>query len=197
MQTNRNARSRHVQSVQATNAYSKSTQKDSPLRLILLAALCLLLPPLGIALVWRVRRMGAPIRIGLSGLGALSCVLLFWLLLRPTAVVSSILPTPQTPSQVGYGSVAAGQTVAVVPESTAIPSQPDVVTIVSTADPNAVPQGPDELTDDSIVYAVTNNATSYHLYEICDQQENHRALTLREALNEGLAPCEKCVGAVG
>ena len=43
-----------------------------------------------------------------------------------------------------------------------------------------------------IVFAVTNNASSYHLYEICDFQENRRALTLAQALAEGLTPCEKC-----
>ena len=83
-----------------------------------------------------------------------------------------------------------------VPEAPAQFAAPAPGTPAATDGPAAV-QEPGELTDDTIVYAVTNNAASYHLYELCDQQENRRALTLREALNEGLQPCEKCVGAMG
>ena len=76
--------------------------------------------------------------------------------------------------------------------------QPEfIVPAVPSATDAPVIQDSGELTDDTIVYAVTNNAASYHLFEICDQQENRRALTLRDALNEGLKPCEKCVGAMG
>ena len=50
---------------------------------------------------------------------------------------------------------------------------------------------PASLTAESTVYAVTNNASSYHMLQICDMQENHRMLTLAEAVAEGLLPCEK------
>ena len=198
MQTNRNTRPRHVQSAQPANAYARYMQKDSRPYLILIAALCLLLPPLGILLIWRMEKTDMPVRIGLSVLGLLSGVFIFWLMLRPSGVLSTIQPVPQTPLQAGYGSPAENQYLAVnIPETTNVPAPPEIVITMSTAVPSLDQQEPDVLTDDSIVYAVTNNAASYHLYEICDQQENHRALTLREALNEGLAPCEKCVGAVG
>ena len=198
MQTNRNARPRHVQSAQPANAYAKYMKKDHRPQLFALAALCLLLPPVGILLVWRMEKTEMSVRAALSAVGLLSCIFIFMLLLRPKAVVSTIQPVPETPLQAGFGSAASAQYAEVpIPEATNIPAQPEVVITLSTADPSLVQQEPDVLTDDSIVYAVTNNASSYHLYEICDQQENHRALTLRDALNEGLAPCEKCVGAVG
>jgi len=198
MQTNRNARSRHVQTAQPANPYARYMQKDNRPQLYLLAALCLLLPPVGLVLAWRAQKIELHIRGGLSAIGLLSCTLIFWLLLRPAGVTSTIQPVPETPLQAGYGAASSNQyAAATAPPATEVPAPPEVVITLTTADPNLAPQEPDVLTDDSIVYAVTNNAASYHLYEICDQQENHRALTLREALDEGLAPCEKCVGAVG
>ena len=190
MQTNKPPRSRHVQSMHvAPSRYMPANNAPS---IAILAALCLLLPPVGVMLVWRARRMAMPLRIGLSAAGFLSTTLIFFLLMRPSDAVSNILPTPVIPSQDGYGTITANQS-AVEPEISNVPAQPDAF----APQPTEEPRDPGSLTDDSTVYAVTNNASSYHLNPICDLQENHRSLTLREALNEGLAPCEKCIGAAG
>jgi len=111
--------------------------------------------------------------------------------MRPSPAATDIRPTPATPQTVGYNAAPAVL-------ATQVPAQPEfIVPAVPSATDAPVIQDSGELTDDTIVYAVTNNAASYHLFEICDQQENRRALTLRDALNEGLKPCEKCVGAMG
>lgn len=198
MQTNtsKKTNSRHVQSTQTRNVRSRFEPENNRQPMILLAILCLLLPPIGVLLLWRSSRMTMPVRAALSAAGLASMTLIFFLLMRPTSTASTtILPVPVTPVQAGYGVSATDPYTA---QATNVPAQPDAVIISSepTADPS-VAQEPGELTDDTIVYAVTNNASSYHLSVICDQQENHRSLTLREALDEGLAPCEKCVGAVG
>ncbi len=159
--------------------------------------ICLLLPPIGIICAWRSRRMTFPLRLILSGIGFASMTLIFFLLMRPDVQVSTIRPTPEVPVSSGYSGIALvgnSQPADVYgAPSEVIPPQPDAV---APSDSYTEPliQNSGELTDDSIVYAVTNNASSYHMYEICDFQQNNRALTLRNAVNEGLRPCAKCIG---
>ena len=121
--------------------------------------------------------------------------LILFLLMRPHSQTMNIRPIPSIPTTAGYGTVSA-QEYAVIGQEEVIPAQPDAV---PSGDFYSEPliQDSGALTPDSIVYAVTNNASSYHLYEICDMQENRRALTLRDAMNEGLQPCSKCVGTAG
>lgn len=199
MQTSKNQRSSHFQSPNMKSAYTSAKYKkeDNRLTLIILGVLSLLLPPVGILLSWRAQNVEIRMRAAFTGTALASTVLIFFLLMRPTGTVSMITPVPETPQLVGYGAAMTEQPIVTpVPEAPAQFAAPAPGTPAATDDPAAV-QEPGELTDDTIVYAVTNNAASYHLYELCDQQENRRALTLREALNEGLQPCEKCVGAMG
>lgn len=194
MQTNRKTRPSHVQSAVSKGSAASFRRKDNQSTLVVLILLCLLVPPLGILMTWRARHVAMPVRLGLSAGGMLCTTLIFFFLMRPTDTESLIRPIPATPQLVGYGAVQEP-----LPTAAGVPAQPgDVVPAApqATENPTAYQEG-GELTDDTIVYAVTNNATSYHLYELCDLQENRRPLTLREALNEGLSPCEKCVGTMG
>lgn len=194
MQTNRKQRPSQVQSTAGRGAYSSYKKADTRSTLILLGVLCLLVPPVGILLAWRAHHLDIPTRAIFSAAGFGATVLIFFLLMRPSGAVSTISPVPATPQTIGYGTSAQYA----APAETEVPAPPAAALAApsATEDPGVI-QEPGELTDDTIVYAVTNNASSYHLYEICDTQENRRALTLRDALNEGLAPCEKCVGAKG
>ena len=196
MQTRKSSNTRHVQSSQTGNPYARYMQADPRRAAVLIGLLCLILPPVGIALAWRSRRMTIPLRAGLSALGFVAMTFLFILLMKPDKLVSDIRPTPVVPNQAGYGTKA---TEAPTPEPTLVPTEvpvqqdPGVV-----ADPGvAQPDDSTALTDESIVYAVTNNASSYHLMPVCEMQENNRSLTLREALDEGLEPCPKCVNVAG
>ena len=45
---------------------------------------------------------------------------------------------------------------------------------------------------DSTVYCVFNGAEHYHVGMVCRNQSNGRALSIREALAEGLTPCPNC-----
>ena len=44
----------------------------------------------------------------------------------------------------------------------------------------------------TVVYSVYSNAKYYHATEICGTQSNRRALTVREAMNEGMGACKNC-----
>lgn len=169
---------------------------------LVIAAVCLLLPPVGLFILWRSRRMTMHIRTILSVTGFISMTLIFFLLLRPKELPSAIQPMPAMPSVAGYGS--ASQTVSIPfgNDTMNVPAQPGIAAPapvggdfnnnpIITSPTVSTPAG---LTPESIVFAVTNNASSYHIFDICDFQENHRALTLQNALDEGLAPCEKCIG---
>ncbi len=188
-------------SVSAQPSYPKNPyfmpEDEAKKPALIFLILCILLPPFGMLCAWRSRRMTFPLRIMLSGAGFISMTLIFFLLMRPTEVVSTIRPTPALPQTVGYGAAAASdpsvQQVPAQPDAV-IPAQPDAATPPNSYSEPLI-QNSGELTEDSIVFAVTNNASSYHLYEICDLQQNNRALSLRDALNEGLQPCSKCVGA--
>lgn len=196
MQSQQKPRSSQVQSTAGKGAYTSYKKADNRATLILLGVLCLLIPPVGVLLVWRAEHVDVPVRAVFSAAGLAATTLIFFLLMRPSSAVSTISPTPATPQLIGYGAAATEIPVA----ATAVPAQgaaPAAPAQSSATDMPQATQEPGALTDDTIVYAVTNNASSYHLYQICGTQENHRALTLREALNEGLAPCENCVGAKG
>lgn len=196
MQTKKPARTSHVQSSQTANPYARYLQADPRRPAVLLGVLCILLPPVGVALVWRSRRMTILLRAALSAVGFIAMTLIFVLLMRPQTLTDDIRPTPVVPSQAGYGTSATAEpTPEPTPEPTQVPAQEIPAVIMDPA--LTATETPAPLTDDSIVYAVTNNASSYHLEPICDMQENNRALTLRDALNEGLEPCAKCVSAAG
>lgn len=197
MQTRKTSNARHVQSTQTSNPYTRYMQTSSRRPVILTGVLCLLLPFAGIPLAWRARRIPMALRSAFSALGFLSMTLIFVLLMRPAKVASDIRPTPAVPVQAGYGTTSVhAATDEPLPETTAVPAAQDAA--VSSNDPSlSETNDPSAQSDEVIVYAVTNNASSYHLAPVCDMQENNRQLTLSEALAEGLQPCEKCAGAAG
>ncbi len=177
--------------VQSTTAYTARYEQEQMRRsLMLLSALCLLVPPVGVILVWRAKKIDIRLRGALSALGLVSMTLIFILLMRPTEAVSTIQPIPVTPVQAGYG--AAATDVYIAPPVTNVPAQPNADFFGGEPTQEPVSADPASLTAESTVYAVTNNASSYHMLQICDMQENHRMLTLAEAVAEGLLPCEKC-----
>lgn len=49
-----------------------------------------------------------------------------------------------------------------------------------------------EETYNTIVYSVFRGAKYYHASTVCGNQSNGRALTVREALAEGMGPCPDC-----
>ncbi len=208
MQTQKRSGTRHVQSTGRHPRSAASSQQERA-SLLLIAALCVLLPPLGLIILWRSSRIAQPMRLLMSLAATASMTLIFSLSMANGVPADyGIRPIPVVPTTAGYGasSDAALQTSAGYEDSSVAPAQPDgsvpaqpdgqaEAGIDLFADPISDEGG--ELDTETTVFAVTNNATSYHLYEICDTQTNNRVLTLQQALDEGLTPCEKCVGAAG
>lgn len=195
MQTENKTRSSRVQSTQAKSVRSRYEPENLRQPAMLLGALCILLPPVGILLTWRSSRMTMKLRCGLTAVGFASMCLIFALMLKPSEQLSVIKPAPVVPQQAGYGAIvqdSGEQFYAEAPQD-AVPASPEVQ---PGAPADQQPEATDEpggLTMSSTVYAVTNNASSYHLQPVCGMQENHRELTLEAAMNEGLVPCEICI----
>ncbi len=201
MQTNRNNRARPAQAPKVAAGRSRyAPEVNDRQSVLLLTALCVLLPPVGVALLWHAKKITLPIRAGLSGAGFLSMLLIFFLIMRPGSQTQEILPSASIPQYVGYGQVAAVQEPVapvqpVQPIQSEVPAMPDAAPAIPQETAPAATGTPGGLTENTVVFAVTNNASNYHLNQICDTQTNNRALTVSEALNEGLTPCEKCIPA--
>ena len=159
--------------------------------------LTLLLPPVGLAYLWRRGVFRTRGRVLLSCVATLEMAVLLLIL----------LPTPQLPQELP---------VAHLPVAVTIAPDDGIVTALSNIDQLLAQQQAAEaaasatqepLTDEqaeaqraaeqeailnTIVYSVYSNAKYYHAAEICGTQSNRRALTVREAMNEGMGACPNC-----
>ena len=187
----------------AANSYVRASQErnqrlEKRLSLVLFGALCLFVPPIGLIALWRSGKIGTPSRFLFSAAALASMTFIFSMTVRAGSGTAGILPVPQTPRQVGYNSAV------VMPAATTVPVVIDTgaenggLTISYAPNDSGFGEDGGELPIEPvvqipIVYAVTNNATYYHYQQMCDMQNNSRALTLVEAVAEGLLPCEKCV----
>ena len=159
--------------------------------------LTLLLPPVGLAFLWRRGVFRTRGRVLLSCVATIEMAVLLLIL----------LPTPKLPQE----SPAAHLPVAVT-----IAPDDGIVTALSNIDQLLAQQQAAEaaasateapLTDEeaaaqhaaeqeailnTVVYSVYSNAKYYHATEICGTQSNRRALTVREAMNEGMGACKNC-----
>ena len=156
--------------------------------------LAVVLPPVGVLLAWRSKRLNAVLRVVLSvcALGVLTGA---FVLMRGTTSTNGMLPTPQTPVLAGYGTAAQTLEPAADPYADAAQEGYTVTYGDGTTEGTAAQDGElpmDPTTQVTIVYAVTNNAQYYHKQEICDMQTNSRRLILEDAIAEGLQPCSKC-----
>ena len=169
------------------NSYIEQSQAAEEKRQTLQAFLInlfltVVLPPVGVLLAWRSKRLNAALRVALS-VCALGVMTGAFVLLRGASPTNGMLPTPQTPVLAGYGNAA--QT----PEPAA-DAYDDGTTEGTAAQDGELPMDP--TAQAIIVYAVTNNAQYYHKQEICDMQTNSRRMLLEDAIAEGLQPCSKC-----
>lgn len=159
--------------------------------------LTLLLPPVGLAYLWRRGVFRTRGRVLLSCVATLEMAVLLLI----------FLPTPQLPQELP---------VAHLPVAVTIAPDDGIVTALSNIDQLLAQQQAAEaaasatqepLTDEqaeaqraaeqeailnTIVYSVYSNAKYYHAAEICGTQSNRRALTVREAMNEGMGACPNC-----
>ena len=159
--------------------------------------LTLLLPPIGVAYLWRRGVFRTRGRVLLSCVATIEMAVLL-LILLPTPQLSQELPAAHLPVAVtiapddgivtalsNIDQLLAQQQAA---EAAASATQ-EPLTDEEAAAQHAAEQ---EAILNTIVYSVYSNAKYYHAAEICGTQSNRRALTVREAINEGMGTCPNC-----
>ena len=159
--------------------------------------LTLLLPPIGIAYLWRRGVFRTRGRVLLSCVATMEMAVLLALL----------LPTAELPQEAPMAHLPVAVTIAPDDGIVTALSNIDQLLAQQQAADAAASATQEPLTDEeaaaqhaaeqeailnTIVYSVYSNAKYYHAAEICGTQSNRRALTIREAMNEGMGACKNC-----
>ena len=159
--------------------------------------LSILLPPAGIAFLWRRGVFRTRGRMLITALATIEMAIVLAFLL-PTEQIFTISPVPAIP---------AAATVAPDDGVVTALSNMDQLLAEQQAAEAAANATPEPLTDEAAaaqrraeqdailattVYSVFSNAKLYHIREVCGTQSNRRALTVQEAMNEGMGACANC-----
>ena len=159
--------------------------------------LTLLLPPIGIAYLWRRGVFRTRGRVLLSCVATIEMAVLLALLL-PTAELPQEAPMAHLPVAVTIapddGIVTALSNIDQLLAQQQAAEAAASATEAPLTDEEAAAQhaAEQEAILNTIVYSVYSNAKYYHAAEICGTQSNRRALTIREAMNEGMGACKNC-----
>ena len=154
--------------------------------------LTVLVPPLGLLFLWRKEIFRVRGRMFLTVLATVEMGVLIALLL-PRSSLTTVSPIPGSAARITHA-----------PESEALNALSNMDQLLqaqqeasATATPEPVTQQDQIAAQQDVlnttVYCVTvSGARFYHTASECDGQQNPRALTVQEALAEGLEPCSKC-----
>ena len=161
--------------------------------------LLLILPPVGLLVLWRQGVFQARGRMLLTALATVAMTLLV-VLLTPKPVLTSQLPLPVAPPEVTQA-----------PEEENLNALYNIEELIYQQQLEQIKaQGGDErdlMTEEqklqsqeiereeilnTTVYAVFNHAQRYHAQRVCGTQSNNRELTVRQAMLEALSPCPDC-----
>ena len=218
MQTSSRRRPRSAPTGDYRSIRAAYVPEDNRKPVLMMGALCLLLPPVGALLIWRSKRGNTVMRLSFSALAVASMTLIFSLTMMGQRAASRVdRPVPVTPVQAGYGAYVApaapGQSQSAVGGGSAAPAPPSggaTVQTVSQDEADLLGVGGQEntgedvgedtgeaMTLDTVVFTLAEGGGTYHLLEVCDGVQNDMTMTLEEALLQGLEPCETCVEVVG
>ena len=159
--------------------------------------LTLLLPPVGLAFLWRRGVFRTRGRVLLSCVATIEMAVLLALLL-PTAELPQEAPMAHLPVAVTIapddGIVTALSNIDQLLAQQQAAEAAASATEAPLTDEEAAAQhaAEQEAILNTVVYSVYSNAKYYHATEICGTQSNRRALTVREAMNEGMGACKNC-----
>lgn len=163
-------------------------------RTALSLALCLLLPPIGLAYLWRLGVFRPRGRMLLTALATVEMAVFAALMMPRATLESAPLPVPGTPARVtpapeGEVRTALSNIDEILrAEQTPAPDTGDEPSLISRMNAEQ-----DDAILDTIVYAVYGDgARYYHSQPVCGNQSNRRALTLGEAIAERLGACPDC-----
>ncbi|MDO4354879.1 MAG: hypothetical protein Q4E13_00020 [Clostridia bacterium] len=163
--------------------------------------LLVLLPPLGILLIWRRRIFQTRGRVLLTVLSALLMTgVIFWL--TPPEVVQSVSPAPAKavlrtpiPTDESLNALSNMDELLAGVENTTVVNT-DLTESGQTVAEQQAQATPEPATEDDVlqttVYSVRSGAKYYHAAAECNGQVNRRSLTVETALSEGLSACKRC-----
>ena len=159
--------------------------------------LTLLLPPIGIAYLWRKGVFRTRGRMLLTCLATLEMAVVL-LCILPTAQLPQDLPVPHLPVAATIapddGIVTALSNIdqLLADQQAADAAASATEAPITDEEAEAQHAAEQEAILNTTVYSVYSNARYYHSQEICGTQSNRRALTVREAMNEGMGACPNC-----
>lgn len=159
--------------------------------------LTLVLPPVGLAYLWRLGVFRARGRMLLTVLATVEMALIcIWML--PSEQPSQAVPIPAAPPSVTQapddGVVSALSNLdELLAQRQAERDAAAGITPTPMATDNAAYLAEQEAIYNTIVYSVYGNgARYYHSGPVCNTQSNRRELTVRQALEEGMGACPEC-----
>ena len=161
--------------------------------------LCVLIPPVGLALLWRKGVFMMRGRVLLTAISTIEMACVFALLLPPS-VIQPEVPVASVP--VAVTTAPDDGTTTALTNLEPVLAERARAEAEANGDPLPIdendPEAQEKLRQEqeailnTTVYAVYNNAKLYHAREVCGTQSNRRQLTVQEALLEGLGACPNC-----
>jgi uncharacterized membrane protein YqaE (UPF0057 family) len=177
-----------------------SAERAITLRGLVGLVLTVLLPPLGLFLLWRYGIFRARGRMLLTTLATVEMTALV-VLMTPHQELTPRMPVPAPPALVTPSPTEEVLTALYNSEDLVYQNKLEQVKAAGGTERDLLTEEEKlELANDeteaiynTIVYSVYGNeAVYYHATKVCRTQTNGRELTVRDALREGLEPCPNC-----
>lgn len=175
------------------------SSRPKPARGLFGLLLCLLCPPLGLIFLWRIGVFRIRGRMLLTVLATIEMAL-FVVLLTPKAELDSIAPVPGAPVRATPAPESQVLTALSNMDELLYQQQLEEIRaqggdesdLLSTEEKQAQLNAKLEEIYATEVYSVNSGAIYYHAAQVCGNQSNRRALTVREAISAGLGACSDC-----
>lgn len=192
---------RSVRGGSAEQFRAPKQQSGMTRRAVFSLILLVLLPPLGMLLIWRRNIFQTRGRVLLTALSALWMAGgIFWL--TPSAAVQTVSPAPAKaalrtpiPTDESLNALSNMDELLAGVENTTV-TNTDLTESGQTVAEQQEQATPEPQTEDDVmqatVYSVRSGAKYYHAAAECNGQVNRRSLTVETALAEGLSPCRRC-----
>ena len=183
----------------STSVERPSSQRPVGLRGVLTLLLVVLLPPVGLGLMWARGVFRARGRAVLTTLATVEMAALL-VLLNPKQELATQMPVPAAPAAV-TAAPTDGNLDALYNIEELIYQQQLAAVVAQGGTERDLMTEEEKLEEadeankallSQVVYSVFSGAKYYHVAKVCEHQTNGRELTLREAMREGLAPCPNC-----
>lgn len=158
--------------------------------------LTLLLPPIGLAYLWRAGVFRTRGRILLTVLATIEMAVVISFMM-PEQELSSLAPMPVAPVAATIapddGTLSALSNLdQLLAEEQARRDAESGVTPEPTVDAAAYEAEQEAIKNTTVYTVYSSGARYYHKDTVCGTQSNRRALTVREAISEGLGVCPDC-----